>query len=389
MTRTRYGKVAQNFLVSLAAAMIWLRDLTTAGPDMRESRLSRRDMLKASAVLATSVGFAEPLKAAAPEPTPLTPALIQAARKEGSLAFYTAMEIPLAEGLKKAFEAKYPGINVRLKRSGAERVFERIGKEEDIRIHEVDVVCSSDSGHFVRWRHEGLLAPFLPEDVARHMPPEQIGPDGMYATAFASLSPIAYNTNLVKPEDAPTSFADLLDPRWQGKIVKGNPDYSGTIFTATFALSRDLGWPYFEKLARQRIVQVQSSRDPATRVASGQSAVQADGARSELLLLQERRAPVEIVYASEGTPLIIAPSAVFNSAPSPNAARLFQSFLFSIEAQQGLVDYSGVCSLHALVKEKPGRTPLSTIKLMKNDPEAMEAQREDVKARYRSIFGAS
>ena len=59
----------------------------------------------------------------------------------------------------------------------------------------------------------------------------------MYATAFASLSPIGYNTNLVKPEDAPTTFADLLDPRWQGKIVKGDPNYSGTVFTATFALA--------------------------------------------------------------------------------------------------------------------------------------------------------
>jgi iron(III) transport system substrate-binding protein len=252
----------------------------------------------------------------------------------------------------------------------------------------VDVVCSTDAGHFVRWRREDLLAPFLPEDAARHLPAEQIGADGMYATAFASLSPIGYNTNLVKPEDAPTTFADLLDPKWQGKIVKGNPDYSGTIFTATFALARDLGWSYFERLAQQKVVQVQSSRDPPNRLAHGESAVQADGARSELLLLRERGAPVEVVYAGEGTPLIIAPSAVFKAAPSPNAARLFQSFLFSIEAQQSLVDTFGLCSFHGLVKEKARRRPLSTIKLIKSDPEAMEAQREDVKARYRSIFGA-
>jgi len=210
----------------------------------------------------------------------------------------------------------------------------------------------------------------------------------MYATAFASLSPIGYNTNLVKPEDAPTTFADLLDPKWQGKIVKGNPDYSGTIFTATFALVRDLGWSYFERLAQQKVVQVQSSRDPPNRLARGESAVQADGVQSELLLLRERGAPVEVVYAGEGTPLIIAPSAVFKTAPSPNAARLFQSFLFSIEAQQGLVDAYGMCSFHRLVKEKAGRRPLSTIKLIRSDPDAMEAQREDIKARYRSIFGA-
>ena len=60
---------------------------------------------------------------------------------------------------------------------------------------------------------------------------------------------IGYNTNLVKLEDAPKSFADLLDPKWKGKIVKGRPDYSGTILTATFQIARELGWSYFEKLA--------------------------------------------------------------------------------------------------------------------------------------------
>ena len=68
---------------------------------------------------------------------------------------------------------RYPGIAVHVKRSGAERVFQRIGKEEEIRIHEVDVVCSTDAGHFVRWKREGLLAPYLPEDAAQHCPPSR------------------------------------------------------------------------------------------------------------------------------------------------------------------------------------------------------------------------
>src|SRR5262245_13771018 len=65
-------------------------------PNMRDSKLSRRDMLRASTVLAAGAVFAQPLAAAAPEPTPLSPALVQAARKEGALAFYTAMELPVA-----------------------------------------------------------------------------------------------------------------------------------------------------------------------------------------------------------------------------------------------------------------------------------------------------
>jgi iron(III) transport system substrate-binding protein len=344
-------------------------------------------VLKASTLLAAGAVFPEPLKAAPPEPTLVSPAMIQAAQKEGMVAFYTAMEIPAAENLSKAFEARYPGITVRVRRSGAERVFQRIGKEEEIRIHEVDVVCSTDAAHFIRWKRDGLLAPYAPEDVAKHLPPEQVDGDGMYATVFALLSPIGYNTNLVKPEDAPKSFADLLDPRWNGKIVKGHPDYSGTIFTATFQLARDLGWSYFEKLAQQKVMQVQSALDPPNKLALGERAVQADGADSNLLLLKERGALVEAVYAIEGTPLITAPSGIFRSAPNPNAARLFQSFLFSVEAQQMLVDASALCSFYALVREKSGRRPLSTIKLMKTDPAAMEAQREEIKARYGRIFG--
>jgi iron(III) transport system substrate-binding protein len=355
---------------------------------MRDRRFSRRDVLKASTALAVGSVFPEPLKAATPEPIPVSPAMIQAARKEGMVAFYTAMAIPVAENLGKTFEAKYSGIAVRVKRSGAERVFQRIGKEEEIRIHEVDVVCSTDAAHFIHWKRDGLLAPYVPEDVAKHLPLEQVDVDGMYAVVFALLSPIGYNTNLVKPEDAPKSFADLLDPRWKGKIVKGHPDYSGTILTATFQLARDLGWSYFEKLAQQNVMQVQSALEPPNKIALGERAVQADGADSNLLLLKEQGASVEAAYATEGTPLITAPSGVFQSAPNPNAARLFQSFLFSVEAQQSLVDASALHSFHALAKEKPGRRPLSTIKLMKTDPAAMEAQREEIKARYSRIFGA-
>jgi iron(III) transport system substrate-binding protein len=354
---------------------------------MRQRKFSRRDVLKASTLLAVGAVFPEPLNAAAPESTPISPAMIQAARREGTVTFYTAMEIPVAEKLGKVFEAKYPGIAVRVKRSGAERVFQRIGEEEEIRLYEVDVVCSSDASHFIHWKRDGLLDPYVPEDVAKHFPPEQVDADGMYATAFALLSPIGYNTNLVKPEDAPKSFADLLDPKWKGKIIKARPDYSGTILTATFQIARDLGWSYFEKLAQQNVMQVQSAFEPPKKLAGGERAVQADGAVSNLLLLKEQGAPVEPVYASEGTPLITAPSAVFKSTPHPNAARLFQSFLFSVEAQQMLVDAYALCSFNALVKATPGRALLPAIKLMKSDPAAMDAQREEIKARYSRIFG--
>src|SRR5258707_15242394 len=150
----------------------------------------------------------------APEPEQVTPGMNEAEKKEGQVIYYTSTDLPVAEKLAKSFEAKYPGITVRVERPGAERVFQRIGQEYSSRIHAVDVVNSSDAAHFVVWKREGILQPFTPEDVAKHYKPEQSDPDGQFTGFRVGLSVIGYNTNLVKKEDAPKSFADLLDPKW-------------------------------------------------------------------------------------------------------------------------------------------------------------------------------
>jgi iron(III) transport system substrate-binding protein len=222
--------------------------------------------------------------------------------------------------------------------------------------------------------------------VARHFPSEAVDTDGLFVTACASLCAIGYNTNLVKSADAPRSFADLLDPKWRGRMVKGHPAYSGTILTATFAMAQQLGWPYLETLSRQRVMQGQSASDPPKKLALGERAVQVDGSDAILLQLKEQGQPVEIVHAAEGTPLITTPVGVFRSAPNPNAARLFESFLCGVEGQ-GLFVEGNRHSFHAQVKAKAGHTPLSAIKLMKSDPIAVEAQSEEIKARYTKLFG--
>jgi hypothetical protein len=150
---------------------------------------------------------------------------------------------------------------------------------------------------------------------------------GQFAAFRLMLSVIGYNTNLVKSEEAPKSHADLLDPKWKGKMVKGHPGYSGTIMTATQQLVRDLGWSYFEKLAQQSVMQVQSAADTPKKIALGERAIQVDGNEYNLVLLKEAGQPVEPVYASEGTPIIVGPNGIFKGSPNPNAAKLFQSFL--------------------------------------------------------------
>jgi iron(III) transport system substrate-binding protein len=349
--------------------------------------LSRRDVLKGSAAIAGSQVFAASVRAAAPPATAITPALIEAAKKEGRVAWYTSVDLPLAERIAKSFEAKFPGVACRVERTGAERLFQRIGQEYASNIRAVDVVNSSDAAHLIVWKANGWLEPFVPEDVARHLPEAHKDPDGSFASFRVFLCPVAYNTNLVKAEDAPRSYADLLDPKWAGRIVKAHPGYSGTILTATFQMARDIGWDYFERLARQRIMQVQSAADPPKKLALGERAVMADGVEYGVFQAKEAGQPIEPVYPTEGTPLIVGPNALFRAAPNPSAARLLQCYMFTAECQQLGVDYGGLRSVHALVREKSGRKPLAEIKLMKDDPAGVEKQSAEIKTRYSRIFG--
>src|SRR6202165_2357081 len=353
---------------------------------MNKQKLSRQRRLKGSTAFALGTVFSSPARAEAPPAQAITPQLIEAAKKEAQVVLYSAMDLPVGEKLGKAFEAQYPGVQVQIERSGSERLFQRGDQEFSSNIRAVDVINSSDASHFITWKKNGWLAPFVTEDIAQHFLPEYRDPDGMSATSRIYLSSIAYNTKLVKPEDAPKSFAALLGPKWAGQMVTGHPAYSGTIMTTTFQLVREFGWEYYEKLSKQRVMQVQSSTDPPKKLALGERAVMADGNEYGVVLLKEAGQPVEPVYPAEGTPTISGPTGIFATAPHPNAARLFQAWLHSRQTQQFFTDFTAQYSVHAQVQSKPGRRKISDIKLMKEDAAGVEKMAEEIKTRYARLF---
>ena len=112
----------------------------------------------------------------------------------------------------------------------------------------------------------------------------------------------------------------------------------------------------------------------------------ADGNEYNIFQIKEKGGPVEPVYATEGSPLIIGPNGVFKVAPNPNAAKLFQAYCFTPEAQQLIIDIGGLRSMHPNTKEKAGRKPFKDIKTMKDDAAAVEKESDAIKARYTKIF---
>ena len=171
--------------------------------------------------------------AALPEPTAVTPALVEAAKKEGKVVFYTAVDVEVAEKVGASFRQKYPGIEIQVERSGSERLFQRIGQEYGSNIANADVVNTSDAAHYLLWKRQGWLAPYVPEDVAKHYG-ENADPDGLYATWRATLSPHRLQHQIREARRRPEELrrsprAEMARPHRQGAsgLQRHDPDRDG------------------------------------------------------------------------------------------------------------------------------------------------------------------
>ena len=346
----------------------------------KSSGLTRRTFtaLTAGAALFPARAFAQ-----APAVSPLNQALIDAAKKEGGVVFYAAEELDVATKVATTFEAKY-GIKVTVERSGGERVFQRLMQEVSTGINAADFVTSSNRSHFVAWKREKILAPYMTEDLMK-WPADQRDPDGMFASGTGTLTVLAYNTKLVKAEDAPKSFKDLLDPKWKGKIALGHPAYSGSILSAVYVLAQKLGWDYFKQLATQDIMQLQSGTEPPKKLAVGERQVMF-GSEGTSWTLMDAGEPLSIIYASEGTPGVSGAAGILGKAPHPNAARLFAQFFYSKDGMQILSD-GGYRMFHPDVTLKANRKRMQDIPTIFADSTELDKAAEDVKAKYAQYFG--
>jgi iron(III) transport system substrate-binding protein len=314
-------------------------------------------------------------------------ARVEAAKKEGKVVWYTSLALPTAEKIGKLFEAAYPGIKVEVQRTGSQRILQRVMQEMQANLKLVDVIHTSDAGHFVLLKEKRLLMKYSPAGIDA-FPAGFKDKEGYYFTLRATVNVIAYNTKLVSAAEAPKGWKDLLDPKWRGKMVTAHPGYSGVISTHVLALVQLYGWDYFKQLAQNKLMLVQSAVDPAGVVASGERQVAVDGGDYYYYQMKKKGNPIEVVYPKEGVPLVISPSAIASFAPHPNAAKLFTDFTFTRELQQVMADSEGLYTGHPEVKYPADKPKLSDLKLLTVDPAELEKRNEEIKSRFVEFFGA-
>ncbi len=263
--------------------------------------------------------------------------LIPQAKKEGGLTLYSTMTLEDANPLIEAFEKKY-GIKVNMWRAVNQKLVQRALTEARAGKYTVDVFEGSGPGMEILYR-ETLLEKFY-SPMFKDIPPETFPRHGYYAPDDLLFFVMGYNTSLVKPDQVPHTYEDLLQTKWSGNLGIESSDIIWFAAVAK-AMGEEKGLAYFKKLSAMK-PQIRSGHTlMAELVASGEIPIGLTLYNQAVDKLKEKGAPIDwkplppAFGRADGI-------GVAKQAPHPHAGLLFVDFVLSAEGQRIIKAYNRV-----------------------------------------------
>lgn len=312
--------------------------------------VSRRILALSAAALAAAVAAATPARA-------IDQALIDAAKKEGEVVWYTTVIVnQLVRPLSEAFEKKY-GIRVKHVRSNANDAALKILNEARAGRVQADVVDGTSAAPPLK--DAGLLAEFVP-DAAKDLPDRYKDAQRQWVATHAYYLAPGVNTGLVPMKDAPKTFEDLLDPKWRGKMAwnaststSGGPGFVGNVL---MTMGEQKGMDYLRQLAKQRIINIDASaRQILDQAIAGEFPIALQIFNHHTVISANKGAPVDWIRMEPVTGVLSVVS-LTKAAPNPNAGKLLIEYMVSEEGQR-LFEKANYLPIHPKV---PPATPSLT-----------------------------
>ena len=316
------------------------------------------------------------------------PEIVDAAKKEGKVVFYTTgfkdINTKIAEGFKEKF-----GISVEWLFLGTEALIGKFTSEFQLGAPSADVLWISSVP--VSLRKEGYLAQYHSSEIAA-IPKSVLEvfnkPNGYWYPGIMVLYVIGVNTKHVPMAEAPKSWKDLTDPRFKDKIIYADPNFSGDVLRVISTIGTKLhNWDFYEKFAANNPMIVRGHGQVQTFLESGERPIAGEQGHQRLLKSKNKGNPIETVWPEEG--IIVSPwsFAISKKAPHPNAARLLIDYMLTQKVQQMFVDVWSIYPVREGVAPPKGLPKMEDLKLVTADTDWLEANKSKTKKRFWDYIG--
>jgi iron(III) transport system substrate-binding protein len=319
-----------------------------------ESTFSRRRFLQTSAL---AVGAAT-----------LNAPFISRVRADEGIVWYSGSSARSVEGWADKFQ-KQTGIQAETFRTGGVKLAQKFEAEVKAGQVRCSVMDSSVPGIMMDWVDRGLISKYESPEAKNF--PDDVRDPGYWAPIKALVLVLAYNADIIKAEDAPKSWEDILDPKWKDKMVMADATYSGAALHWFASLRKHYGKSFMEKLSKQNVLIREGSGATADTVTSGERPLSPMMLHYRAFADIDKGANMMVVMPEEGVPLSYMVIGIPKDAPNPEGGQKFIDFALSKDAQTYWQTEFHTPSLRNDVEPLTrvrGRRPLSEVKRINSSP---------------------
>ena len=281
--------------------------------------------------------------------------LAQGAKKEGEVVVYTSLISEDLLALSAAFEKKY-GVKVKGWRAGSEKVLQRAVTEARAGRNDADII--ETNGPELESLHREKVLQTLKSPHMRDLMPQAIRPHGEWVGTRINMFVQSYNTNLVKKEELPKTYADLANPRWKGRLGIEAED-EDWFAMAVKEQGEEAGLKTFREIAKNGFSVRKGHTLLAGLVASGEIAFALTTYNHGAEKMKQKGAPVEW-FAIEPAIGRANGIAVMRKPPHPHAAALFVDFVLSPEGQK-ILEHGGYVPANLRLGSRAQKLPLKFV----------------------------
>ena len=306
--------------------------------------------------------------------------------RAGQTRIYVSLATDAASRLVTELKKPFPNLKIEFVRAGSVETVNRFVAERQAGRIFPDLLHGADPGGFDYFAERGWIDKRLAElPLADSYLPgfvdKQSGWVAMRATGIALM----YNTKLVKKDDLPRTWKDLLDRKWKGKIAISDPTRAGSSFSHLYAMWKIYGADYLQKLGQADVFISGDGTATRNAVAQGEREI-APVSEYDAFVIKEHGQPVDVAWLEDGTIIVPAPIALVKGSANSENGLALASYLLSRDGQELISKTVKSWSARKDVKAPAGKPELKDIKLAHVDWKKAAAEKSDLLDLYFKYF---